>query len=366
MDTKSNRQLTRISPLLAGKNAGIRSLVSVLMFVRSFISLFLFFSVTGFILVGSMLVAKALDKQQFEEDTKKVVFIAGSGSHGYGGHEYRAGCMLLARLLEEYTDNITTRVYTDGWPGDVNALEGSDAIIIFSDGGPGHMVIPYLESLNKIMERGVGLGVLHYALVVPDGKVGNYFLDWIGGYYETHWSINPFWIAQFDTIPRHEVTKGVNPFEIYDEWYYHMRFSDDTDNIHTILSALPPASTLIRQDGPHSNNPHVREAVLERGELQHVMWLYERTKMPGRGFGLTGGHYHWEWGHPDFRTLVLNAILWIAGAEIPAGGVPTSIITIEDLEANQDNDQPKDFNRDEMKKQLKEWQAGHNCETKGH
>jgi hypothetical protein len=99
--------------------------------------------------------------------------------------------------------------------------------------------------------------------------------------------------------------------------------------------------------------------VLERREPQHLMWLFERTGMPGRGFGHTGCHYHWEWGHPDFRTLVLNAILWIAGVEVPETGISTPVLTIEDLEINQDYKQPDDFDRKGMIRQLELWQAGH-------
>jgi type 1 glutamine amidotransferase len=314
--------------------------------------------VMGVIMVFSTQVVQASKKQQVDKNIKKIVFVAGEGSHGYGAHEHRAGCMLLAKLIQDNTKNITTKVYSEGWPENEDAFEGADAIILFSDGGPNHMVIPHLESLNEYMKRGVGLGVIHYAVVVPAGKAGNYFLDWIGGFFETDWSVNPFWTAQFENIPKHDVTKGVNSFEIYDEWYYHMRFIDDTENIQPVLTALPPESSLTREDGPYSNNPHVREAVLQRKEPQHVMWLYERTKMPGRSFGHTGVHYHWEWGHPDFRTIILNAILWIAGAEIPQGGVSTPFITLEDLEANQDYKQPDDFDRNKIKKQLEEWQAG--------
>ena len=31
----------------------------------------------------------------------KIVFLAGGKSHGPGGHEFRAGCMLLAKALNE-------------------------------------------------------------------------------------------------------------------------------------------------------------------------------------------------------------------------------------------------------------------------
>jgi hypothetical protein len=35
------------------------------------------------------------------QDKKKIVFVAGGPSHGYGDHEHLGGCMLLARLLNE-------------------------------------------------------------------------------------------------------------------------------------------------------------------------------------------------------------------------------------------------------------------------
>jgi len=37
--------------------------------------------------------------------------------------------------------------------------------------------------------------------------------------------VNPWWTLDFKEIPKHEVTRGVKPFAINDEWYYHMRLS---------------------------------------------------------------------------------------------------------------------------------------------
>jgi type 1 glutamine amidotransferase len=64
------------------------------------------------------------------------------------------------------------------------------------------------------------------------------------------------------------------------------------------------------------------------------MWVLERPD-GGRGFGFTGGHYHRNWNHPDFRKVVLNALVWIAKAEVPEGGIQSSI-TPEFLGANLD------------------------------
>src|SRR5690606_28070698 len=150
---------------------------------------------------------------------------------------------------------------------------------------------------------------------------------------------NPQWTASFDELPEHPITRGVSPFEINDEWYYHMRFVPDLENVTPILTDLPPRETLNRQDGHHSGNPYVREAVLQRKEPQHVAWAYERPS-GGRGFGFTGGHNHTNWQDDNFRKLVLNAIVWTAQGEVPEEGVPSATPTDAEMEANQDYPKP--------------------------
>lgn len=287
--------------------------------------------------------------------SKRIAFVAGNRSHGYGAHEHKAGCLLLAKCLEEALPGVQTVVYTGGWPKDPNAFEGFDAIVMYSDGGGGHMVNRNLEQVEQLMKRGVGLACIHYAVEVPKGESGERFLDWIGGYFETNWSVNPHWTAHFKQLPEHPVTRGVKPFSINDEWYYHMRFRENMDGVTPILSDLPGESTLTRPDGPHSGNPHVRAAVAN-GERQHVAWVRERPD-GGRGFGFTGGHNHWNWGHNDFRKLVLNAIVWVAGGDVPTDGVPTKPLTLADLQANQDFDPPANFNKDRIENMLKEWNS---------
>jgi type 1 glutamine amidotransferase len=265
---------------------------------------------------------------------KKIVFLAGSASHGKGEHEFNAGCQLLKKCLDS-VPGIKTELHKNGWPTDEKAFEGADAIFIYCDGGEGH---PFnkperREVIDNLMKRGVGLGCAHFAVEVPKGPTGDAFLEWIGGYFEPHWSVNPHWEANFKSLPQHPITRGVNQFKINDEWYYHMRFRERMQGVTPILSDLPPAKTLAREDGPHSGNPAVREAI-KRGEPQHVMWAAERAG-GGRGFGFTGGHFHKNWGDENFRKIVLNAILWSAKAEVPESGVE-SRVTADDLQQNLD------------------------------
>ena len=254
--------------------------------------------------------------------TKKIVFIPGLDSHGVGEHEHLGGCQLLQKLLNENVKGVSAVVTEQGWPKDTTVLDDADAIVMYCDGGDRHMVIPHLEHMERLMKKRVGLINLHYAVEVPKGSPGNYFLDWVGGYFETYWSINPFWTAKFESFPKHPVANGVKPFEARDEWYYHMRFRNGMENITPILSILPPQSTLDRKDGPHNNNEFVRKAVAN-GEEQVLAWAYNRPD-GGRGFGFTGAHMHENWMIDDFRKLVLNAIIWTAKIKVPGNGVVTN------------------------------------------
>jgi type 1 glutamine amidotransferase len=285
------------------------------------------------------------------EDKKKIVFVAGPRSHDYASHEHNAGCLLLARMLNDNMPNVHAAVYRNGWPADPTAFDNADAIVLYADGGGGNMLIPHVDEMDKLMKKGVGLACLHYALDAPKGKAGDHLLRWIGGYFETFWSVNPSWTAEFKKLPEHPITRGVRSFTILDEWYYHMRFADDMAGVTPILTAIPPDQTRKGPDGPYSGNEHVRARM---GMPEHVAWAYERPG-GGRGFGFTGGHSHWNWGHDDFRKVVLNAIVWVAKADVPANGVPSKTPTLEELEANQDEPQPKDFDREAVRKRLRSW-----------
>jgi len=283
---------------------------------------------------------------------KKVIFVAGKPSHNYGSHEHYAGSVLLAKSLQQGLPNFDVEVVRNGWPQDESVFDGADCIVMYSDGGGGHPVIPHSAKMDELAKSGVGIVCIHYAVEVPAGEPGQNFLRWIGGYFEPHWSVNPHWTAKFTNLPEHPITNGVEPFEINDEWYYHMRFRDNLEGVTPILTDLPSPDTLKRPDGPHSGNPHVRAAVLERNEPQHVAWAATRPD-GGRGFGFTGGHVHWNWGDPNFRKLVLNAIVWCAKAEVPADGVGAQPLTLEQLEQNQDETPPQNFNREEVRQRLK-------------
>jgi hypothetical protein len=312
-------------------------------------------SLLSFLLLSAAFVSAA--------DKKNVLLIAGRPSHPAGEHEHNAGIQLLASGLKQgAADLVEVDVSLNGeWPSDERVAK-ADTIVIYSDGGGGHPALPHLDQLAKKMAAGTGFVCLHYAVepayeragwlsadgkpVSPPppgrsskGKGALEFKDWLGGYFEQHWSVNPHWTADFKVIPDHPASRGVKPFGSNDEWYFNMRFRDGMEGVTPLLSAVAPAETMSRGDGPHSGNPDVKKLVLEEKKPQVVAWAVER-KDGGRGFGFTGGHYHAGWANDSQRTLVLNAIVWTAKAEVPAAGV-VSKFTEEELKANQDKKAPR-------------------------
>lgn len=287
---------------------------------------------------------------------KKIVFIAGGPSHGFGAHDHKAGCYMLAKRIDALPGYEAVVYYKD-WPKDEHAFDGASAIIMYCDGGNGHMALPHLKELEALNDKGVGIGCIHYAVEPGDEKKPTdngraEFLKWIGGYFETFYSINPHWRAYFRHFPKHPVANGVKPFATTDEWYYHMRFRDNMEGVTPILTAIPPDSTRKGGNDAHGGNEHIR-ADIGKNVPEHVLWVSE-NKNGTRGFGCTGAHTHWNWCQDDFRKTVLNAIVWTAKGEIPPDGINSARPTVDEMLENNDEKIPAAFDKAHEAQQIEE------------
>ncbi len=119
----------------------------------------------------------------------KVVLLAGEKSHAPGEHEYEKSLSLFRYCLDTSLNvrHVMVELQTEGWPEDEKTLDDADTIVIFSDGGSSGNVHPlvsgnHMAALEKQMQRGCGLVVMHWTLNLPS-KIGNEtFLRWIGGF----------------------------------------------------------------------------------------------------------------------------------------------------------------------------------------
>src|SRR6056297_548146 len=89
-------------------------------------------------------------------ETKQILMIAGRPSHGFGSHEHYAGLKVLQEALLSSSEGIETTVVR-GWPEDQSLIENADSIVIYSDGGRGHVAIKHLDTIREKMNNGCGL-----------------------------------------------------------------------------------------------------------------------------------------------------------------------------------------------------------------
>ena len=235
----------------------------------------------------------------------KIVLVAGRPSHGPGAHEFNAGVSLLEKMLRQ-NKNIEPVIVRGGWPDDESVFNGARSVFFYLDGGARHPFLTdhRLQTLRSLMGKGVGLGCMHYCVEIPKENGGPELLDWLGGYYERPYSTNPINdVAATQASPNHEVSRGWKSFSGNDEWYYRIRFRDNDPRVTPVLTAKLP------KDTPNTET---------------IAWIHRR-KDGGRSFGFTGGHFHTNWGLPDFRRMVVNSILWTAKVKIPKGGARCDI-----------------------------------------
>lgn len=276
---------------------------------------------------------------------RTLLIVAGKPSHPKRQHEFNAGTLLLARCLRD-VPGLNVRVALDGWPRDENQLTTAHAVVFYMDGGPRHEVVQEqgrrLALVDRLARDGAGIGCMHYGVEVLADQAGAEFKRWIGGHYDTMYSCNPLWEPAFARFPDHPITRGVQPFQIKDEWYFNMRFIGDIPGTApqkvdgtTFVPILTAAPADAVRDGPYvypkGPYPHIQAA---KGRAETMLWAVERPD-GGRGFGFTGGHFHDNWGNDQFRRVILNALVWLAQVEVPAGGVE-SHVSADDLEANLD------------------------------
>ena len=292
-----------------------------------------------------------LAEGQEAQGQRKLVLVAGKPSHPPRMHEFNAGVQLLSKCLRDFP-GLRTEAVLNGWPKDEKVFDGAAAVVFYMDGGAKHEAVQEgrrrLDLIDGWTKKGVGIGCMHYGVEVVPDQAGKEFQRWIGGHYEHMFSANPIWEPNFAALPEHPITRGVQPFAAKDEWYFNMRFVGGlTGNkpaeaggmkFTPILVATPGDSV---RNGPYVYPPgpyaHIQA---DKGRAECMLWAVERPD-GGRGFGFTGGHFHDNWASDNFRKTILNALVWVAKAEVPAGGVE-SRVTPADLDANLDpKPQPK-------------------------
>lgn len=260
---------------------------------------------------------------------KKIVILAGEPSHGADYHEYEQTARLFKVALEHSNvgDQVVVEYHVGGWPEDERTLETADLIVVYTDGRDGDLYrdVPFVASdrMNKMehwMNRGCGLMLIHFSTFFTRAE-GRCVMEWAGAYFEWEDEAGERnWYSRIDYGKRfqlstlsHPIVQGVSQeLALDDEVYYRLRFREQDPRV-TPIGRIPEFAD---QDDPMADV---------------VAWAVERED-GGRAFGTTLGHAYRLWKEEDYRRLLLNAIVWTAGLEVPEGGVRSRFYSDSELE----------------------------------
>ena len=254
-----------------------------------------------------LMACTASAEQPAQAGLVKIVLIAGTNIFKPGEHEYAAGGAVLRDLLKQTTG--VQPVLSVGWPEKAETFNGAKAVVFFFDGGDKHGLLKAdrVAQAQKLAEAGVGIVHLHQTIDYPK-DLGDRVRGWCGGAWEKGHSQRAHWVAEFKTFPEHPVCRGVKPFKIDDGWLSKVRFVPEAKGVMPLLRTAAPKA------------PAGQEASADA----IVSWVYERPG-GGRAFTFTGGHLHGSFAEEGYRRLLVNGILWAAGADLPATGAPVAL-----------------------------------------
>lgn len=267
----------------------------------------------GLGLFGSDWAAEPAAQSAEDRGVKKIVMIAGPTRHPRGTHEHDKGLALLKRCLDTSPNvgRLRIEVHSGNWPADPHTLDDADTLVLFNEGWDGHLLAKAdrREKIGALMRRGVGLVCLHGATAVSD-DVEPQFLEWAGGNKKKVVSRHTFTDGEQSVAsPDHPVSRGVKAFAIHDELYYRYVFSNRYAARAGEKPLVPILTAMLPAEKPH------REI---------VAWALQRDD-GGRAFLYAGPHDYVSWKTESLRRMVLNAILWTAKIEVPAGGVQSTL-----------------------------------------
>lgn len=266
---------------------------------------------TVFALVLAFLLPQGVVAQSAGLEARQIVLIGGDKSHGPFTHDSQETIAQIAQYLEASPEiramkTVSVKAYPKGWPSDPEALDRASTIVWYFDGLEGHPLLDAKrrKQFERLARRGVGLVTFHQAsTLLPDDRSID-LVRWLGG--ARYGMVDRTTETVAFTPANHPISRGVQPFAYRDEFYPTVRFGQ------------APVTPIL------TGALHLEAAPAAPATMRTVAWAFDRPG-GGRSFGFTGLHYLAALDQPDLRRLLLNAIIWTAGIEVPEGGISSGV-----------------------------------------
>ena len=244
-----------------------------------------------------------------------VVFVTGDD-------EYRSEITMpmIAAILEKAHGFRTSIAYARPKPQTKDNIEGlealdtADLLVMFTR----FRALPedQLQHILQFVESGkpvVGLRTSTHAFLYPDGHARQALNDGFGRdvfgqkWITHHGAQSSTDVAVHAANASHAILRGVGPFRAR-SWLYH-------------VAPLNGEATVLLDGTTVNSNKTARQA--EFPPTQPVAWTRQYKK--SRVFFTTLGHPD-DFAQESMRRLVVNAIYWALGRDVPAGGTNAALV----------------------------------------
>lgn len=209
--------------------------------------------------------------------------------HPPGTHEYLAGQQRLAKLLSGI-DAVRTKIVSadEPWSEGPELLAKADGAVIFvSEGAKWLSADPRrLDAFSRLASRGGGLACWHWGMGTKSAEPIDAYLKLLGGCHGG--PDRKFQVVDAKVTlpaPEHPIVRGLQPFELHEEFYYKLKFVRPDGTVQPLLQATID------------------------GSAETVCWAWERPD-GGRSFGFSGLHFDKNWERPEYQRLLAQATLW--------------------------------------------------------
>ncbi|MDX1944622.1 MAG: ThuA domain-containing protein [Pirellulaceae bacterium] len=224
--------------------------------------------------------------------------------HPPSTHEYAAGQRVLAKLLAGVPELEITHAAADGdWPAGPDLLAKADGVVLFvSEGAKWLNSDPARRAaFAELAGRRGGLAVLHWGMGTKDAANIEPFVALFGACHggpDRKYKVLD--AAEIHIAAEHPVVAGLADFRLKEEFYYALKRAPEAEDLVPLVT--------VRVDDAE----------------QMVGWAWQRPK-GGRSFGFSGGHFHANWGRPEYQRLIAQGVLWTLGLTPPQSDFPAPL-----------------------------------------
>jgi hypothetical protein len=285
-----------------------------------------------------------------EQKEKVIYFLSGIRDHASpkvgGRHEVAKDLLVLQDCMNKATNikgvKIVTKYLAERSALDVEDLKGVDAVIVecsalTSSQKRTHPLFPplppdvkqydketldYMKQLDALHQAGMGIMILHWGINVDNQKnpkVRDYYLSWFGQTAMEGYTQNPlgYWIVTpIESGKNHPILRGVGRWIYKDEIFSRLMVNPGDPYRTDLLMGESPETNQSEAGSPKGViSPRCIGSAYEKGKARGVLW--------------GGMDFHSALLNENYLRYVLNAITWVAGIEVPEGGVKTSATQLQ-------------------------------------